>query len=386
MVSILRSEIEGQRKGVSRGREAPSRGSEAPFRPPPTEIGILWGDRPLKLEHGIAVDEDGILIMFENGSRLPSPIFDELQNNNVPVAFAGHRTFDSAGNVTEKCAGQCGRVYIERAGEVDEVARRQIQSLLCGPTRPVFSSKPLIIGAGAGTTGTQSIAYALSLLGLHVLHFTQLWLPWGRIDQTVSNPAQEFSLNRIWGFSSAESSEECLRQGNAFDFSVFARLDAVFDSPIPEYSYDLIQGYPNSRVILTLRDPWRWDATRRERHDRPSAHYLRSCGRPLNDLGNDSSQALFSATNEFIECRTGQDRLLKLDVFDTSKATRLWGDLMDFVGVQNHTLRNHCSFPKFPGHLVCFNESHWTNRGTLQIKPGGYANWTFAYEKKKKKR
>lgn len=37
-----------------------------------------------------------------------------------------------------------------------------------------------------------------------------------------------------------------------FDFRVFDDIDAVFDSPIPEFAEELMQAYPNHMVILTV--------------------------------------------------------------------------------------------------------------------------------------
>jgi len=86
-----------------------------------------------------------------------------------------------------------------------------------------------IIGAGLGRSGTRSLHEALTMLGYRSLHF----------DQT--------RLNDV--LIGAESKP---------DFRRYDDVDAVTDLPASWFYRELFAAYPDSKVILTVRDPEEW--------------------------------------------------------------------------------------------------------------------------------
>jgi len=271
------------------------------------------------------------------------------------------------------CSVGCSRTYIDRAKQLDEAAGSQLTRLLCSPFNYSTSPKPLIIGAGAGTTGTQTVAYAVSLLGLKVIHFREMWNPWGRRnltfgDKSDADPGIGMQFYRLWGVEEDVNATSCLEKGRRLEFKRFEDVDAVFDSPFPAYTYDLIRAYPNSRIILTVRDPSTWVVKRRTHHPNPDAHYLRSCGAKLANLSESAGAELFRATNDWVQCVSRVDRIVKINVFRPYRDQDLWDKLMHLTGVQNSTLRNSCQFPRKPGALVCGNVTFYTHQGNIESK------------------
>ena len=52
-------------------------------------------------------------------------------------------------------------------------------------------------------------------------------------------------------------------------FRIFDGLDAVFDSPVPNFFPYLWRAYPTARVILTQREPAAWYRSRSKHHHNP---------------------------------------------------------------------------------------------------------------------
>ena len=94
-----------------------------------------------------------------------------------------------------------------------------------------------VIGAGFGRTGTLSLKLALEQLGFSKCHHMQEVMTRGRqLD--------------AW---------HALAHGEAVDWDeVFEGFEASVDWPSCTYWEPLHRHYPDSKVILTLRDPHRW--------------------------------------------------------------------------------------------------------------------------------
>lgn len=86
-----------------------------------------------------------------------------------------------------------------------------------------------ILGAGLSKTGTTSLAHALSTLGYETIHCDG-----ERLNHVIFGVA------------------------NAPNFRVYDDVDAVTDLPTAYFYRELIDAYPNLRVILTVRpeDDW----------------------------------------------------------------------------------------------------------------------------------
>lgn len=93
-----------------------------------------------------------------------------------------------------------------------------------------------VIGAGFGRTGTMSLKIALEQLGLPCYHMKEL----------ISHPQHA----PHWDAAS---------RGQAVDWdAVFKGYEATVDWPGAAFWRELMQRYPDAKVILTLRSPESW--------------------------------------------------------------------------------------------------------------------------------
>jgi Sulfotransferase domain len=94
-----------------------------------------------------------------------------------------------------------------------------------------------IIGAGFGRTGTLSLKYALEELGFRpCYHMTELF----------SKPG----ASEMW---------EAIARGAPVDWNtVFAGYQATVDWPACAFYKELMQAYPEAKVLLTVREPEKW--------------------------------------------------------------------------------------------------------------------------------
>ena len=94
-----------------------------------------------------------------------------------------------------------------------------------------------VIGTGFGRTGTDSMRAALTILGFGPCH---------HMFEVISNPEQEARWRAMVG-------------GGARDWeSLFEGYASCVDWPSAYYWRELIEAYPEARVILTWRTPESW--------------------------------------------------------------------------------------------------------------------------------
>jgi hypothetical protein len=94
-----------------------------------------------------------------------------------------------------------------------------------------------VIGTGFGRTGTDSMREALTILGFGPCH---------HMFEVMANDDQK----RLW---------RALAKGAAPDWNqLFAGYASCIDWPSAHYWRDLIEFYPDARVILTYRSPESW--------------------------------------------------------------------------------------------------------------------------------
>ena len=94
-----------------------------------------------------------------------------------------------------------------------------------------------VIGAGFGRTGTRSLKTALELLGF------------GRCYHMVEVMKTPSHL-RCWA--------DIMRGGKADWETLFRGYQSTMDWPVAAYYKDLVTVYPESKVLLTVRDPESW--------------------------------------------------------------------------------------------------------------------------------
>jgi len=94
-----------------------------------------------------------------------------------------------------------------------------------------------VIGAGFGRTGTMSMQAALEMLGYRCYHMKEVTEHAGHLQAW-----HEFVAGR-----------------SAMDWrSLFRDFDATVDFPACVYYRELLQAFPDAKVILTVRDADRW--------------------------------------------------------------------------------------------------------------------------------
>lgn len=175
-----------------------------------------------------------------------------------------------------------------------------------------------VIGVGYGRTGTFSLKHALEQLGFGPCYhgFELLWHP-ERLP--------------LWQRATA---------GEAVWEEVFAGYRATVDWPGIEFWPELVDAYPDARVVLTLRDPDRWfDSMRlfREVLSDPQVRAIlaeRASGPGETtrmydvDLADRAAMVQrFERHTEEVRAKVSADRLL---VYEVNQG---WDPLCEFLGV-----------------------------------------------------
>jgi sulfotransferase family protein len=94
-----------------------------------------------------------------------------------------------------------------------------------------------IIGAGLMRTGTMSMQAALGALGYPCYHMVEVFRQAGHLDTWQKFVAGQAAMD--WN-------------------ALFARFEATVDTPACLFYRELMQEFPDAKVILTVRDPERW--------------------------------------------------------------------------------------------------------------------------------
>jgi hypothetical protein len=183
-----------------------------------------------------------------------------------------------------------------------------------------------VIGAGLGRTGTLSLKAALEELGfVKCYHMVEVF---ARMDDA-----------RIW--------DAAVRGGPVDWDRLFAGYRATVDLPSCLFYRELLEKYPEAKVILTVRDPERWyDSARQTIYFARSAFpkwatvlnpWMRVFGRMINRLWDRMFQGrfedrdfaidVFNRHNEQVRRDVPADRLL---VYEVSQG---WGPLCAFLGM-----------------------------------------------------
>jgi hypothetical protein len=192
-----------------------------------------------------------------------------------------------------------------------------------------------VIGAGFGRTGTTSLKAALEALGFG---------PCYHMSELFEHPEHV----PLW---------EAAVRGEPVDWdALFGGYRAAVDWPAAAFHGELMERYPEAKVILTVRDPERWyESTKntifmmREARRSPTFRlmgalvpFVRNVRRAtgvVDDLAWDGifggrfeekefAISAFNRLNEEVKRRVPADRLLVYDVKEG------WGPLCKFLGVE----------------------------------------------------
>ena len=180
-----------------------------------------------------------------------------------------------------------------------------------------------VIGAGFGRTGTMTLRDALNRLGFG---------PCYHMSEVINNP----HFASYWA---------TLARGGRMDWEeVFASYHSTVDWPGCTYWRELMQQWPQAKVILSVRDPHRWHQSvlntifsdaHVARFEGPDAHPdFQAMVRRLNQQTFDNRSqdeeyaiSIYQAHNEAVMREVPPEKLL---VFNPAEG---WEPLCQFLGV-----------------------------------------------------
>lgn len=123
-----------------------------------------------------------------------------------------------------------------------------------------------ILGAGPGTTGTRSIAEALVRFGVEVSHFGWYYNKTARrrCPLPYENSTKTLGLELCGLRASAGADAPSLALSGFGE--PWSLMEAVFDSPVPEFFPYFYRMNPHAKVILTQRESAAWVRSRQIKH------------------------------------------------------------------------------------------------------------------------
>ncbi|RYP67509.1 hypothetical protein DL771_007209 [Monosporascus sp. 5C6A] len=117
------------------------------------------------------------------------------------------------------------------------------------PSTPHIKREMEVLGMGMSRTGTASTTMALNILGYRSYHAHQIFQP-DEPDEWHVECWREATLAKMYGNG--------MPYGKAEFDKLLRNYSAVTDVPCICFADELIQAYPNAKVILTTRDPAKW--------------------------------------------------------------------------------------------------------------------------------
>jgi len=182
-----------------------------------------------------------------------------------------------------------------------------------------------IIGAGVSKTGTFSLKFALDKLGFPCYHFGNTLINYAKGDLEMWNNYMEGKSDMDW-------------------HKLFADYEAVTDAPTYLYIPEVMEAFPDAKVILSVRDPERWWVSFLDTYEKHNAAvkpilflpsfrefqraFLNAIRIAFNDdISKENAIPFFNSHNEKIKKLVPPDRLL---IFNVKEG---WEPLCDFLGV-----------------------------------------------------
>ena len=136
--------------------------------------------------------------------------------------------------------------------------RRAVDLLPPNPTAQSDYRPTEVLALGLSRTATMSMHAALTKLGHKTYHFMEV----GQRDLVVEGKPREDHI-ACW----TEAFEAKIYDGGRIEYGkeqfdkLLRRYSAVTDAPCACFSDELLEAYPQAKVILTNRDPMKWLAS-----------------------------------------------------------------------------------------------------------------------------
>jgi hypothetical protein len=169
--------------------------------------------------------------------------------------------------------------------------------------RNMQQKQSLVINAGEGSTATRFICCLFEQYGFTCGHNVHKMRKHGCSD------ALDTSL-------SSDSLGNCTASWDAFDF--------ITDSPVASVFMQLLQSHPESPVLLSVRDPHEWQASRKQSHESQHSEKWPApgpCGMSLLKLSDPDAWMDFVIYNAWVVCVVPRDQLFVFNVFPDKAST-----------------------------------------------------------------
>ena len=181
-----------------------------------------------------------------------------------------------------------------------------------------------------------SLYRALVALSVSTVHYSRSYNAMTGIESTTYDqtpPGGPVPLLRPLFEDSHPAPPVDLATVRSLDLRFLAETEALLDTPSMEIFYDVLTTFPAARVVLTLRDPLDWAASRRTRHpsDRSPIFHLLGFDARLIELSEAQVAAAFALWHKAAAASVPPERLLVLDLFSTP-SDELWKQLCTFLG------------------------------------------------------
>jgi len=250
--------------------------------------------------------------------------------------------------ITERSSrlSQCVEEY---ADGLDLVQDGLGASIRAHPLTPVATSeRPVVFGAGPGTTGSTSMAQALQLIFEHfgsdhkVAHYGGL--------PTANVSGCDFIHNLYDAINSGDH-ESCLESIHIFNWtSLPTDLGAIAGDGPYIFFIDFFLSFPNSRWVLLNRPSLEWAAARADFVQRNHGHdtftnaVQEPCGDKLDAGDLDVAAQSFELTNKFMRCVVPPDQYLEINLF-VGESDHAMQRLRQFMGYPEDATVDNADFP-----------------------------------------
>ena len=194
---------------------------------------------------------------------------------------------------------------------------------------------PVVLGSGFGTTATSSLAAALNLFNLTVVHGSQpILLAYGA--RPISD-VDDF-VDQMHTIVEAEGHGRY----NELDYRLLHGVDALLDEPSAAAFLDFWRAHPRATVAHSTRDGAEWIRRRRLKNS-ANAPVYRPSGRDIRGMNNVDAARLFALHDSLVRCVVPADRLFEVNVWDTHSRETAMQRLAAFRGT---TLDAHPELPR----------------------------------------
>eukprot|EP00931_Biecheleriopsis_adriatica_P072106 TRINITY_DN4613_c0_g1_i3.p1 TRINITY_DN4613_c0_g1~~TRINITY_DN4613_c0_g1_i3.p1 ORF type:complete len:549 (+),score=66.83 TRINITY_DN4613_c0_g1_i3:3-1649(+) len=262
-------------------------------------------------------------------------------------------------SVREKKIRGCIASY---ADALDAVRPNLGASIRKHPLKPkTTSSRRLILGAGAGSTATRSLAQALRTLNLTVSHWRSmddLWKYWttSLLGVLGGNP-EEVEPHPTAG---------CQEQLREFDYLNLPYTDALLDTPVAKLFLSIFLTFPKAKVILSTRPSADWAANRVKKHPFTFAPMQEPCGLTVHSFSAAELGKMLDLHNDLVRCLVPKDQLMEFDIWKDppEKRASLMTTLGSFCGISATSLESKV-FPKFDAGLFQVKRKSISNRAHI---------------------